>query len=49
LRSASNPEIHAAFPAIHPAAPDRVADPQWRSGRPYAKPSSWMHFSYTGA
>ena len=50
LRAATNAEIHAAFPRAHEPPEDERADlSRWLAHRPFADPSSWALFSYTGA
>ena len=49
LRTATNADINARFPNVH-EPPDDEDDPcRWRAYRPFADPSSWALFSYTGA
>jgi tetratricopeptide (TPR) repeat protein len=50
LRSATNSEIHAEFPTAHERPEDGRSDlTRWLAHRPFADPSSWALFSYTGA
>jgi CHAT domain-containing protein len=49
LRSATNEELHAAFPDVHAWTDDRREVERWRRYRPFADPSTWVVFNYTGA
>lgn len=50
LRTATNPEIRAAYPDLHPP-PDEDWDDldEWQRQRPFAHPCTWVLFNYTGA
>ena len=47
LRSATNAELHAAYPRCHPRPGD--APVGWDEDRPFATPATWALFNCTGA
>lgn len=50
LRSATNDEIHAAFPTDHPVPTGDWIEPDaWRYQRPFASAAAWAPFTFTGA
>ncbi|MBJ7330188.1 MAG: CHAT domain-containing protein [Solirubrobacteraceae bacterium] len=50
LRTATNDELHRAFPEIHPMPRgDWFVPGVWGTERPFSAPSTWVLFTYTGA
>lgn len=49
LRTATNEEIHSVFPEVYPRPGGWDDLDRWRRYRPFAQPSTWALFSYTGA